>query len=102
MTHASQIPSNDGRWIVEFTGLRVRNEHQRRVAESLDPNLLCGLLEIWLRVVAPGARLLEQQGCATRHIIFGRRADLRKFTGTFGGRIATTTPTASTPFDRQG
>jgi hypothetical protein len=105
MTEAHISAQNDFEghpWIVEFTDLRVRNETQRRVAESLDPHLLGGLLEIWLKVVTPGAKLVEQHGCATRRIIFGRRADLRKFTGTFGGRIASTTPPALTPSGRQG
>jgi len=38
-----QIDHNDDsrKWIVEFTDLRVQNEHQRRVAESLDCEFAC-------------------------------------------------------------
>ena len=77
----------DGRWIVEFTELRVRNEHQHHVAQSLDRRMLSGILELWLKVVTPGAQIVEQQRTEVLTILFPNRAGSRKFRSCFGGRL---------------
>jgi hypothetical protein len=80
--------NNDSRkWIVEFTDLRVQNDHQRRVAESLDRGTLFSILKMFLRVATPGAQVLEQHGTAAMKIMFPSRAASRKFRSSLGGRL---------------
>jgi hypothetical protein len=89
MTEAIIDPNYDsnGRWVVEFTELRVRNEHQRDVAESLDRRALSGILEIWLKIVVPGATIVDPLGTAACSIVFPNRAASRKFCSRFGGKL---------------
>jgi hypothetical protein len=77
---------SEGRWAVEFTDLQVRNEHQRRVAQSFDRRSLSGILKLWLKVVTPGAQIIEQKRTDALTIQFPSRDGSRKFRSCFGGR----------------
>jgi hypothetical protein len=60
--------------IFEFTDFRIRDEHRRRVIESLDRRTLFGVVEIWLESVTPGAFVIEQHGMSALTIVFPNRA----------------------------
>ena len=89
MTHEAPIIQNHGRWIVEFSDFRVRDDRQRRAIESLDRPLLDRVLEIWVTVVTPEARIVERPGTPVRTVQCVRRSDARKFVATWGGRVVT-------------
>ena len=61
--------------------------HAEAVAESLDRGTLFSILEMFLRVATPGAKVLEQQGTAAMKIMFPNRAASRKFRSSLGGRL---------------
>jgi hypothetical protein len=71
-------------WVVQFTEFRA--------IEGIDLRLQRSILDIWLKVVAPDARLIEPEGCPRKYAVFGRRDDLRKFLRAFGGRKLTKLP----------
>ena len=70
MTHQAHISSKNypgvRRWTVETREVRTRTPAQEQAIRSLDPDVLGRVLEIWLRLIAPGA-------VATSH----RRAECR-------------------------
>ena len=87
MTHEDPITPNHGRWIVEFTDFRIRNDQQRRAIESLGRPVLDEVLKIWLKVVTPGAYVVEPHSATPWTIIFPNRAASRSFRSCFGGRL---------------
>jgi hypothetical protein len=92
----------DGRWTVELTGYHGRTAAQQKILDTTSPQILRGILEIWLKVVTPGARLIEPDGCSTTFIKCFTRSDQRRFQRTWGGRIVATAPPAATPSARHG
>jgi hypothetical protein len=84
-----EIPSiaNDGRWTVEFNDLRVRDEHQQRVAETIDRRILLDVLKLWLKVTAPGGQIIEKEDGAAWTVLFMTRSSARYFVSCFGGKL---------------
>ena len=72
-------------WVVEFT--------EPKPIEKIDPRVLRRILDVWLKAVAPGARLIEPEGCGPRFAVFRRRDDQREFIRTFGGGKLAMLPT---------
>ena len=83
---------NSRKWIVEFTDLRIQNDHQRRVAESLGRGVLFSIVQMVLMVTVPGAEVLEQQGTAAMKIMFPNRAASRRLRSHLGGRLLSARP----------
>jgi hypothetical protein len=100
--HISPNGDADGRWVVEFSEYGSRTEAQRQLLDTTNPQILHGILELWLKVVTPDARFVEPGGSLTKTIKFCRRSDQRRFIATWGGKIAATAPPAATPFARRG
>lgn len=88
--NAGPITATHGPWIVEFTDFRIRDDKQRKAIESLSRPLLDEVLKIWLRVVTPGAHIVERPGTPIRTIVFLTRAAGRRFCSCFGGRMLAT------------
>jgi hypothetical protein len=81
MTHEAPTTPTHGRWIVEFTDFRIRNDKQRRAIESFSRPLLDEVLKIWLKVVTPGAHTVEPHSATPWTIIFPNALEERE---TFG------------------
>jgi hypothetical protein len=102
VAHIDPNHLSEGRWTVEFSEYGSRTEAQRQLLDTTNPQILHGILEIWLKVVAPDARLVEPEGSLTKTIKFCRRSDQRRFQRIWGGRIVATAPPTATPSARQG
>jgi hypothetical protein len=104
MTHAPRIPPkhdpNGPRWVVEFQNFSIRTAAAKQAIDSIKPGVLAGVLEIWLKVVAPDSRLVGPEDCREKFVIFSRRSDLRRFIKSFGGRAATALPPKFMPPQR--
>jgi hypothetical protein len=74
------------RWIVKLH-FRCDNDRQRSVIDNLGP-LAHDVVRLWLRVILPDARLVEQQDRTIRHVAFPSRAAARRFVATWGGKLA--------------
>jgi hypothetical protein len=96
MTEAITSAHHDLRsypWIVEFSEFRIPTEEDRqRAIESIGPHILDRILDIWLKIITPDARVLKPDGCSTKFVLFGKRSDQRKFASTFGSRKLTKVP----------
>jgi hypothetical protein len=88
---STSTTNHHGRWIVEFTELRVRDEHQRTAAASIDRQTLFGILRLWLTVVTPGAVITEPDSGGWT-ISFIARSQARHFIGCFGGKLMSALP----------
>jgi hypothetical protein len=88
----SAATDRSGRWTVEFIDFRVQNEHQRRVIESLERRALLDVVKIWLNVITPGAKIIEQGGTAIWTIVFPTRSQARHFRTCFDGKPISASP----------
>jgi hypothetical protein len=84
--HTFTIDSKVPRWTVEFTELRAQNEHQKQVRDSIDRRTLLTIIDIYLAVAVPGARVIERQGMQAWTISFPSRDMGRRFVASFGGK----------------
>jgi len=91
-TTPSTTVNDHGRWTVEFTDFRVRDEHQRRVLESVSRDTLLAILRIWLKIITPGAQVIEQADSAAWTIVFPTRSQARHCVATFGGKLKAASP----------
>ena len=93
MTHEAHIsPKNDPdgrRWTVELREVRTRTPAQEQAISGLDPYVLDRILEIWLRLITPGASFEPQSGMP-RRISFRVRSDARRFVSCYGGHLLST------------
>jgi hypothetical protein len=80
-------------WIVEFR-VRAPDERQIRMMNAVGPLMFFSVAELWLRVMAPDARILEEDGMAVRRIEFPTRALARKFVATWSGKVVSTLQSA--------
>jgi hypothetical protein len=96
MRNQSPISPDKSRWIVDFT-LRIDNDDQRRVVETLGISQVHAIVRLWLTVLAPGASVLDPPDKPIRRIGFPNRASARRFRATWGGRIVTPTSDLKPP-----
>lgn len=87
MIHSPSSHIEHHPWTVEFTELRVANERQKAVAETISRRTLIQVLKLWVEVITPGASLVEQDGGDRCSIHFETRSQARKFIGCFGGKL---------------
>ena len=83
----STTANDHGRWVVEFADFRVQDEHQRRVLESVSRDTLSAVLRIWLRIITPGAQVIEREGSSVWTGLFQTRSQARHFVACFGGKL---------------
>lgn len=92
MNHAPQL-SRRGfdkyPWMVEFR-VRPPDERQIRMINAVGPQMFFNVAGLWLSVITPDARILEQDGIAIRRIEFPTRALARKFVATWSGKVVST------------
>jgi len=93
MPHHSHKPQkhrhDEYRWIVDFE-LRIVNDDQRRVVDTLGISKVHDVVKIWMEVITP-SHVVEPEGTPIRRIGFERRSDMRQFIKVWGGRIVTAT-----------
>jgi hypothetical protein len=80
-------------WIVDFR-VRPPDERQIRMMNAVGPLMFFNIANLWLRVMAPDARILEQDGMAIRRVEFPTRALARKFFATWSGKVVSTLQSA--------
>ena len=86
---SSEADFDEYQWIVEFR-VRPPDERQIRMMNAVGPLMFFKVAGLWLSVLAPDARVLEQDGMAIRRIEFPTRAMARKFIATWSGRLKQT------------
>ena len=86
---SSETDFDEYQWIVEF---RVRPPVERQICmmNTVGPLMFFKVAGLWLSVLAPDARVVEQDGMAIRRIEFPTRAMARKFIATWSGRLKQT------------
>jgi hypothetical protein len=87
-----KLDPTNRRWAVEFREVRTRTPEQERAIGTLDPGVLAHVLEIWLKVITPGAYIVEPHSATPWMIIFPNRAASRKFRSCFGGKLKPSSP----------
>jgi hypothetical protein len=79
------LTHSDRRWVIELREIRA-TDLQREVIDTLDPQVLGDVLELWLRVITPEA-FSEPLEAGGRCHFFATRAEARHFRSSFGGRL---------------
>jgi hypothetical protein len=81
----STTPNDHGRWTVEFHELRDIQQHP--AVRNLNRGTVSAVLGLWLKIITPGAKIIEQGGSTTWTIIFLTRSRARHFVACFGGKL---------------
>jgi hypothetical protein len=84
--NSSEADFDECQWIVEFR-VRPPDERQIRMMNAVGPLMFFKVAGLWLSILAPDARVLEQDGMAIRRIAFPTRSMARKFIATWSGRL---------------
>jgi hypothetical protein len=80
---ASDHQPESHRWVAQFTS-RLKPD---REPAGLEPEMVAQVVRLWLKVIIPEARVLEQEGAPIQRISFVRRRDLRRFVSNWGGQM---------------
>lgn len=87
MSHSPSSHDGHHPWTVEFTKLRVANERQQQVANTISWKALVGVLRLWIEAITPSASLVVQDDGARCSIFFETRSQARRFVASFGGKL---------------
>jgi hypothetical protein len=86
MATESYAPTDrHGRWTVEFHELRDINRYP--AVRCLTRDSLSAVIKLWLKIITPGATVIEQDNDVGWMISFVTRSHARHFIGCFGGKL---------------
>ena len=82
--NASMIDADSYRWVVD---LDVASPHKFEMISLVGSEMFYAVAEIFLKVVAPDARILEQDHTVIRRRGFRTRISARKFVSVWSGKL---------------